>query len=280
MKRFRLFFTNPPLASRELTINGVGVQEKMPPRMVERLSGTADYLFMVFYDAVDIHAHGKLQRCAPGTIMLWEPRHAHIYGSTEKHWDHSWTHCDGRTVARVLKESGVPLNVPILLPDPWMCDHYLEDIHHELTHFAQPDAVIVENLLENWIREIARVARGVPGQQTVPKNFLALKAYIEANYELPLSLEQLASKIHLSVPHLCSQFKKHFGVSVIGYAIQLRLHQAAYLLQDRSLGVGEIARRVGYEDIYYFSKLFKDYYGASPRNARKVSAKYDVLSAK
>jgi len=84
-----------------------------------------------------------------------------------------------------------------------------------------------------------------------------------------MTLEALSRRVHLSIPHLCAQFKRYFGVSVIGYVIQLRLHQAAYLLQDQTLTITDVARRVGYDDIFYFSKLFKSRYGASPRHARQ-----------
>ena len=73
----------------------------------------------------------------------------------------------------------------------------------------------------------------------------------------------------MSVPHLCSEFKKHFGVPVIDYVIRRRMREAAYLLHDRNLNITGIARRVGYTDIFHFSKLFKKHFGRSPREVRK-----------
>jgi AraC family transcriptional regulator, arabinose operon regulatory protein len=270
IKRIRQFFAVPPIRGRELTIYGIGVQEKMPARVVQRPSGTGDYLFMVFYDETEIRVGDKMQDCQPGTIMLWEPGRGHFYGNAHSEWKHSWMHCDGRFIARLLDENNLPRNAPIVLPDPWMVDKYLTDIHNELTSYVAPDVTIVENLLNCWLREIARVVKGAERREIVPQTFVRLKAYIEANYEKPLTLSELADHVHLSVPHLCSLFKKYFGMSAIAYVVQLRLHHAAYLLKDRTLSVTEIARNVGYEDIYYFSKLFKTYYGVSPRNSRNA----------
>lgn len=59
-------------------------------------------------------------------------------------------------------------------------------------------------------------------------------------------------------------------MSVIGYLIHLRLQHASYLLQDRNLRVKEIAQQVGYDDICYFSKLFKKHYEISPSMLRGV----------
>jgi AraC family transcriptional regulator of arabinose operon len=268
-KRIRHFFAVPPVRSRDLTINGVGVQEIMPKRMVERPGGTGDFLFMVFFNAITIESAGRLQQCPAGTIIIWDAGAGHHYGNPNKEWTHSWTHCNGRLIDQWLAENNVPRNTPFTLPDPWMCDQYLQDLHFELTHYVQPDEVIAQCLLQGWIRELARAARGIGRRNPIPTSLLALKSYIEGNYEESLSLDMLADRVHLSVPHLCSQFKRYFGMSVIAYVIQLRLNQAAYLLQDQTLTVTEVARRVGYDDIYYFSKLFKNHYGASPRNARR-----------
>jgi AraC family transcriptional regulator, arabinose operon regulatory protein len=268
-KRIRRFFAVPPIKSRDLTVNGVGVQEIMPRRMVERPGGTGDFLFMVFFNAVTIGVNGKMQHFPSGNICIWDPSAGHFYGSVEREWSHSWTHCHGRLIDQWLKENELPRNTPFQLHDPWMCDRYLQELHFQLTHYAQPDEVIVHCLYQSFIRELARAYRGVGRKSPVPKDLLALKSFIEGHYEQPMHLEMLADRVHLSVPHLCAQFKRYFGMSVIAYVIQLRLNQAAYLLQDQTLSVTEIAQRVGYDDIYYFSKLFKNHYGASPRHARR-----------
>ncbi len=56
--------------------------------------------------------------------------------------------------------------------------------------------------------------------------------------------------------------------SPINYLIGVRLRQARYLLLDRQLQISEIARRVGYDDLFHFSKLFKKHFGLSPRALR------------
>lgn len=48
------------------------------------------------------------------------------------------------------------------------------------------------------------------------------------------------------------------GVGPINYLIQIRLNHAKELLKNDSLSVKEVAKTVGYEDAYHFSKLFKN----------------------
>ena len=68
-------------------------------------------------------------------------------------------------------------------------------------------------------------------------------------------------------------FKETTGESPISYLIRVRLVKACGLLAGNGASVREIARQVGYEDAYYFSKLFKKYYGVSPMEYRRMKEK-------
>jgi AraC family transcriptional regulator of arabinose operon len=269
MTPLRYFFTVPPINTHQLLIAGIGIQERMRAGIVDRPKGTGDYLFMYFYEAVEIRgADGTLRR-APGSIVVWEPKDGHYYGDKSQEWNHSWMHCSGTYFKTVLRQEHIPCNLPIELPDPAIVEKYLFDLHCELNHYKEPDVMIVQNLIRNWMRELARVVRGGGRKQMIPREFQELKSFIDANYQRNLSLNDLARHIHLSVPHLCSQFKKIFGVPAMSYLIDQRLYQAAHLLHDRNLRVSDVARQVGYDDLFYFSKLFKSRFGASPREFRR-----------
>lgn len=269
MMPLRYFFTSPPINTRQLLISGIGIQEHMPAVIVDRPNGTGDYLFMYFYESVLIRGKDGTLRRPPGSLVIWEPKDGHFYGEKSYPWNHSWMHCSGTLFHQLLIRNRIPRNKPIELPDPSIVEKYLFDLHCELNNYVQPDVTIVRNLIQNWMREIARIVEGGGRKQTIPREFLELKSFIDVNYQRNLSLNDLARHIHLSVPHLCAQFKKNFGIPAMSYLIEQRLRQAAHLLQDRNLRVSDVARQVGYEDLFYFSKLFKTRYGASPREFRR-----------
>ena len=81
-------------------------------------------------------------------------------------------------------------------------------------------------------------------------------------------LQDLARTAGMSPSYFCTQFKKWFGLSPIDYLIQYRMLHAAHLLADNNLMVSEIALRVGYNDPFLFSKMFKKHFGQSPRAMR------------
>lgn len=94
--------------------------------------------------------------------------------------------------------------------------------------------------------------------------------YLNENYEHKISLEQIAHNMYLSPVYISKIFKEETGESPINYLIKIRLEKAKeILLNTDGDSIKNIANRVGYEDVYHFSKLFKKYYGISPLHFRK-----------
>lgn len=265
---FKHFFVDP-IPGKRIRVRGVGIAERMPPAIINRPHGRDDWLFMLFYDSVTVGVNGETPTLPPHTLMIWPPGKPQYYGSRSGDWRHTWVHCEGPHVRRLVKSLRLPLEQPIPAADPASAESHLLAIHDELTSQADPDESIVANLFENWLRNVRRRIDQAAAPVAVPAPFLAVRRYVEANYARPISLAELADRVHLSVPYFCARFKKHFGLAPIDYAIRLRLNHAVHLLADRNLTVTEIAARVGYDDLYHFSKLFKNHYGASPKQMRR-----------
>lgn len=269
MQTIRQFFSPYPVDTDRLSIHALGIQERMSPAIVNRPAGTGDYLFMFFYDPVVLNMDRTPREYPPHTLILWGPQHGHYYGNTEGTWMHSWLHCAGTGVQEMLAECALPLNVPLAQPNAEVCERYLSAIYREVTLHAQPDEVIVRNALHSWTREILRALAGTAAIPRIPPRFLAVQQYIHTCFDQQITLPALAARAHLSVPHFCSEFKRYFGAPAIAYLLQVRLRHAVYLLRDRHLSITEIAQRVGYPEVYHFSKLFKQHYQLSPRAMRK-----------
>lgn len=94
--------------------------------------------------------------------------------------------------------------------------------------------------------------------------------YLNENYEHKISLEQIAHNMYLSPVYISKIFKEETGESPINYLIKIRLEKAKDILLNADSGsIKNIANRVGYDDVYHFSKLFKKYYGISPLYYKK-----------
>jgi iron complex transport system substrate-binding protein len=202
------------------------------------------------------------------SLMIWTPEDGHYYGNTQLNWDHSWLHAAGRDIPTILKKARLPVGKPFQLSAPSLMERYLLETVAELKAWGKPDATILRNQFENMVRMLARSLFDQP-KQLAPAHLLELKSYIEEHFTEGLNLPALARRAGWSVPHLCTEFKRFFGISIIQYVQQLRLNQAAYLLRDHNWRVSEIASQVGYADLYTFSKMFKRSLGISPRGFRQ-----------
>lgn len=84
-----------------------------------------------------------------------------------------------------------------------------------------------------------------------------------------LQLSDFAHMAGVSVPHFCALFRAQTGVPPMLYFNRLRMRQAAEWLDGSTLRISEIARRVGYENPFHFSRAFRRVHGLSPRDYRK-----------
>lgn len=94
--------------------------------------------------------------------------------------------------------------------------------------------------------------------------------YFEDHYSEKISLDQIAENMYLSPFYISKIFKSETGDTPIRHLINIRLEKAKELLESGWGGsIQEAAARVGYDDAYHFSKLFKKRYGVSPSQVKK-----------
>lgn len=92
-------------------------------------------------------------------------------------------------------------------------------------------------------------------------------AYIEGHYAAG-SLTELAEILHYDLHSLSRQIKQKTGKTYTELVQEKRLSQAAFLLKTTDRNIEDIARMVGYENIGYFHRIFKEAFGLSPRRYR------------
>ncbi|MCF4142414.1 MULTISPECIES: helix-turn-helix transcriptional regulator [Dethiosulfovibrio] len=93
----------------------------------------------------------------------------------------------------------------------------------------------------------------------------AVFEYVEKNYREGVSLPEAADIAHMSVGHLCRLFRRSTGRTFVDYVNRMRVEKAAALLSLEGCNVTEAAMSVGFDDVGYFSRVFKKYMTRSPR---------------
>lgn len=88
--------------------------------------------------------------------------------------------------------------------------------------------------------------------------------YIHEHYASELTLAELSDKVFISRNHLAIIFKNMTGETFNNYLTRVRIEKARELLMEGNMLVYEVAERVGYKNIPYFSTLFKKITGMNP----------------
>ena len=92
--------------------------------------------------------------------------------------------------------------------------------------------------------------------------------YIENHYLEPIDVNALAASCSLCPSAFRSRFHAAVGMSPIRYKNCLIMRRAAELLRTDTLSVSEVAHTLDIHDIYYFNRLFKQFYGVPPGKFR------------
>lgn len=99
---------------------------------------------------------------------------------------------------------------------------------------------------------------------TVPKR-RQLTAFMEANYDKPLKVEDYAHLTGRSISSFRRDFKQLHGMPPQQWLQHKRLAKAEQLLRTQQLSVAALAQAIGYDNVSYFIRTFRKRYGLSPK---------------
>lgn len=160
-------------------------------------------------------------------------------------------------------------------------------------HFKVADVVPIQNLIENLLisflsppvnRQLQQSTMGLLFLHLLEQTeylraphkeqaiLLEIYRYIETHY-LDGSLGQLAETLHFDPAFLSRKIKKLSGKTYTELVQEKRLSLAAFLLQNTSRKVSDVALSVGYDNVSYFHRIFTAYFGISPRKYRVEKVK-------
>lgn len=161
------------------------------------------------------------------------------------------------------------MNGWILHPTPFSVKAGRTHWNHELeeTVWQAEDA---EGLKQSLLEYFASLFDFEGDEESEASWIEDVKDYLDARYMDNVSLTDLADRFGLNPSYLGRMFKRKYRYSPIDYLIHIRLEKAKGLIRERPrLLFKDIAEMVGYGDPFYFSKLFKQWTGQTPREYKK-----------
>jgi len=88
--------------------------------------------------------------------------------------------------------------------------------------------------------------------------------FMKANIGGRYTVEDIAIQFHMSTSHYTALFKKKTGMAPMDYYIRMKIQYACQMLSQSNMKIKEVGEKIGYEDPYYFSRMFKKVTGKSP----------------
>ncbi len=138
--------------------------------------------------------------------------------------------------------------------------------------WRKKDVGYMNDCISLFYRILCLIEKGCNGGLTASARQLepAMK-YIHSHYTDPaFPYSEMAERCGMSESYFRRLFRRQYGCSLTSYVRELRLNYAAEMLSSAEhITVSEAAAACGYEDIFYFSKIFKQTVGVSPRDCRR-----------
>ena len=90
--------------------------------------------------------------------------------------------------------------------------------------------------------------------------------YMYSKMDVVLSLDEIADFMQLSKSYLNSIFKAYAQRPPVDFYLHLKMQEACKYFKMTDLHIYEVSKKLGYQDPYYFSRIFKKIIGISPRD--------------
>lgn len=129
-----------------------------------------------------------------------------------------------------------------------------------------------ENELFTIFKEIPSVYCNIVREKSLKEYSLLIRKainYINLNLNSNLTLSSIANNIVVNPNYLSSKFNKEVHESIASFINRRRIEESLKLMKNTSLSITAISEQVGFNDVNYFSKVFKKLLGISPSEYRK-----------
>jgi len=259
---------------RDLIVTHLGHFNSAPGHYVRRLKGARQWVMIYCLGGAGaVEFGGGRHELGEGDLVLLPPGEAHLYeADLLAPWSIFWFHFGGRRVADWVEVLGWTREEPLLhVPGREGMLEVLEDVYRHTLH-GYPDADVL-GLTAEFGRLLGAVrmrtrARDLRARKTEDR-ILEVLRQLREEPERRWTVAQMAKAARLSTPHFAELFRLQTGSPPLTFLIRLRLQLACSILEREAITIEETAHRVGYEDAYYFSRLFCKHLGVAPSSYRE-----------
>lgn len=217
---------------------------------------------------------GPRQSVHPEEILFLPAGVLQSYGSVPGGcWSLLWLHCSGEDVRyfyNYIREKQKEASRRIAMPAPSGAYFYLNQIlkiGKSLNSYL--DLLQAETLLYQLFAALSRSSFGKVADfnEELVQN---VTEWMKTTDRYDFSLDEIAAQFGVSKFHLIRMFKRYADTPPMEYWQNLRMKRSCTMLSAGNCSIKEISERLGYSNPYHFSKMFKQHFGISPSDFKKL----------
>lgn len=272
---------NNPLVS-DLVVHSMGYFPKADGHFIERTSGCGEYLLIYCTKGEGWFVLDNKKYIVPENHFFILPaEQSHQYGSSDQApWSIYWAHFKGVKASYISKQ--LPGVIPIEMDNNSRIGDriaFFDELLNVLESETDEATVNYVNLSFNHLMSsflYVKTYRDAKYAQRKAENtfFISLAThYMNENIENKLTLSDLASQFGYSESYLYRLFFKETQYAPMNYFLHLKIERACQLLLNTNMKINQVALKLGFDDPYYFSRIFKKIAGSSPKAYRATFAK-------
>ncbi len=216
----------------------------------------------------------ELRPVLPGDMFMLFPGEWHRYSpDPETGWDEYWVAFQGEQAKDFIAQYAFSLEEPVLNAgvNPTLVEEFrqiLEEMRGEAVGFRKILAARTQVILA--MATASSLRKSFEGTDIVRVIEQAKRLLME-QIDQPVNIEKMAADLGVGYSWFRRMFREYVELSPAQYHLQLRINRACELLSKTTLPVAKISERTGFESAFYFSQIFREKTGYSPREYRTMT---------
>lgn len=258
----------------DLYITDIGYYPQARHHFRERPCGSAQYILIYCVDGQgEIKTKGNTQTIGADYFFIIPAGMPHSYRSdVQNPWSIYWIHFAGSKTEAFARFAGQasPINRGKTSRINDRIDLFSEIFRNLDRGFSTETLEYVNQCLSHLLASFTHLSQFRLIKESGEKDPVAqsINLMLE-NLTKKLKLEEIAAETGLSASHFSRLFVNRTGHSPIDYFIQLKIQRACRLIDNSGWSIADVSREMGFDDQFYFSRVFRKVMGMSPNEYRK-----------
>lgn len=256
----------------QLYLTDIGFYPKAASHYRERKEGTPEYV-LIFCVAGKgwFNINQEKRQVSSGQFFILPPHRMHAYGAdSDDPWSIYWVHFSGKQSESFALSDNEPSGITTLREND-LRGILFEEIINLLSIGLSTENLSYSHFCLSHLLAMFRYYHIYDrGKNLIPRDACETAiVFMQSKVYHKLRLEDVAKTVNLSPSHFSALFRKRTNRAPMEYFIFLKIQRACHLLDTTTLRIKEVSSSLGFDDPYYFSRLFSKVMLTSPAEYRK-----------